>query len=168
MAEISGGHAAEQYLPENLRALRERKGISQAALAKAMKDRGWPWHQTSVSRIEAGVQALGFGETVDLAQVLGITPDRLTWAGPEAAESGLVSTAAGRLRVAWRETAVAAARLHDAREAADRRIAEAAKSRFPRVRDAARGLGEDLGDCTLDGALAEAHEIRDRTARGEG
>jgi transcriptional regulator with XRE-family HTH domain len=168
MAEISGGHAAEQYLPENLRALRERKGISQAALAKAMKDRGWPWHQTTVVRIESGAQSLGFGETVDLAQLLGVTPDRLTWAGPEAAESGLVSTAAGRLRVAWRETAEAAARLADARDSAARRITEASKSRFPRVRDAARGLGEDLGDCTLEGALAEADEIRERTARGEG
>jgi transcriptional regulator with XRE-family HTH domain len=167
MAETSGGHAAESYLPENLRALRGRKGISQAAVADAMRDRGWPWHQTTVHRIESGQQMPGFGETVDLAHVLGVTTDRLTWSGPEAAESGEVAIVHGRLREAWRETAAAAARLHAARSGAERTIAERQGSAYARVRDAARGLAEELEGATLETALGEAAEILLRAGRGE-
>lgn len=167
MAETSGGHAAESYLPENLRALRERKGMSQAALAKAMQERGWLWHQTTVVRIEAGRQSLGFGETVDVAYILGVTTDRLTWAGPEASESALVAGAHGRLREAHRETADAAARLNAARSAAERTVEERAASKYSRVRDAARALAEELGSATLETALGEAEELWRRTERGE-
>lgn len=168
MAETSGGHAAGQYLPENLRALRERKGISQAVLAKAMKDRGWPWHQTTVTRVEGGRQPVEFGEVVDLAEILGVTPDRFTWSGPEAGERELAASASARLRGAWHEVALAAARLEDARGAAGRTAERSAKSAFPRVRDAGRGIGEDLQDCTLELALAEAERIREHDRRGEG
>lgn len=167
MAETSGGHAAEGYLPENLRALRERKGMSQAALAKAMKDRGWPWHQTTVARIESGRQPLGFGETVDAADILGVKTDRLTWAGPEASESASVVAAHGRLREAWRETALAAARLRAARAAAENTVAERQGSTYSRIRDAARGLGEEIEGATLEAALAEAERLWRRTERGE-
>jgi transcriptional regulator with XRE-family HTH domain len=168
MAETSGGHAAEQYLPENLRALREQKATSQAALAKAMKDRGWPWHQTTVARVEGGRQPVGFGEVVDLAQILGVTPDRFTWSGQEAGERDHAAAASARLRGAWREAALAAARLEDARDAAARTAERAAKSAFPRVRDAARGIREDLADSTLGQALAEAERIRERDNGNEG
>ena len=167
MAETSGGHAAEQHFPENLRAMREAKGISQAAIAKAMRERGHSWHQTTVARVEAGRQPPGLGETVDLAAILGVTVDRLTWPGPEAAEHALIARAAGALRTAWRETAAGSARLQAARESAERTAAERAKSRYPRVRDAARGLAEELGDCTLQGALAEGAAMLERTRNGE-
>jgi transcriptional regulator with XRE-family HTH domain len=167
MAETSGGHAAESYLPENLRALRERKGMSQAALAKAMRDREWPWHQTTVVRIEAGRQSLAFGETVDVAHILGVTTDRLTWAGPESSEWGLVSASHGRLREAWQETADAAAQLHAARSAAERTVAERRDSKYSRVRDAVRGLAEEIESATLETALEEAQALRLRTRRGE-
>ena len=167
MAETSGGHAAETYLPENLRALRERKGMSQATLAKAMKGKGWPWHQTTVVRIESGVQSLGFGETVDLAQVLGVTTDRLTWAGPESSESALVAGARHRLRESWQEAAGAVARLRAARDGAERSAASGSNSKYSRVRDAAGALAEELREATLESALAEAEEIWQRTKRGE-
>jgi transcriptional regulator with XRE-family HTH domain len=167
MAETSGGHAAESYLPENLRALRERKGMSQAALAKAMRERDWPWHQTTVHRVESGAQSLSIGEIVDAAYVLGVTTDRLTWAGPEASESALVAAAHGRLREAWQETAGAAARLHAARDAAERTVAERGGSKYSRVRDAARGLAEELESATLETALDEAEALWRRTERGE-
>lgn len=167
MAETSGGHAAESYLPENLRALRERKGLSQAALAKAMRDRDWPWHQTTVHRVETGAQPLGIGEIVDAAHILGVTTDRLTWAGPEASESALVAAAHGRLREAWRETADAAARLKAASHAAERAVTEGGASKYGRARDAARGLAEELEAATLEAALMEAEALWQRTKRGE-
>jgi transcriptional regulator with XRE-family HTH domain len=167
MAETAGGHAAESYLPENLRALRERKGMSQAALAEAMRKRDWPWHQTTVHRVETGAQSLRIGEIVDAAHILGVTTDRLTWAGPEASESSLVAATHGRLREAWRETADAAARLKAATSAADRAVAESSASKYSRVRDAARGLAEELEATTLETALAEAEALWQRTKRGE-
>lgn len=160
MSQPSPGDAAEQYVPENLRALRERKGMSQAALAEAMRALGKRWHQTTVARIEAGQREVRFKEIVDLAAILGVTTDRFTWSGPESGERALAAMASARLRTAWRETALAAARLEDAREAAVRAAGRAAASAFPRVREAGRGIGEDIGDCTLETALAEAERIR--------
>jgi transcriptional regulator with XRE-family HTH domain len=167
MAETSGGRAAESNLPENLRALRKRKEMSQAALAAAMRERDWPWHQTTVTRVEAGRQSLSIGEMVDAAHILGVTTDRLTWAGPEASESALVAGAHGRLREAWREVADAAARLHAARDAAERTVEERGASKYGRVREAVRALGEELDGATLETALGEAEELWRRTERGE-
>jgi len=166
MADTAGGHAAGRYLPENLRALRERKGISQAALARAMKEREWPWHQTTVARVESGARPVEWGEVVDLALILGVTADRFMWSGPEAGEREMASAATARIRAAWRELALAAARLEDASDAATRTAERAAKSPFPRVRDAARGLAEDVADCTVELALAEAERIRKRDRKG--
>ena len=166
MAVISGGHAAEQHLPENLRVLRERKGMSQASLAQAMSERGWPWHQQTVYKIENGKQGVGFGEAADLAGIFGVTTDRFTWTGPETLAATLLANAAGTLRQSWREAADAVARLHAARATAGRLIAEHRDSSYPRVRDAARGLADELGDTALEGALAEGGDLWQRTAAG--
>jgi transcriptional regulator with XRE-family HTH domain len=151
----------------NLRALRERNEISQPELARRMAERGWPWHQSTVYRTESGRQPLKLGEAVDLAKILGVTTDRLAWTGPEANEREMAAGASARLRGAWRDAALAVARLEDARDAAARTAERAAKSAFPRVTDAARGIGEDLADCTIELALAEADRVRERDREGE-
>jgi transcriptional regulator with XRE-family HTH domain len=162
MTETSAGDAAERYIPENLRSLRERKGISQTKLATAMQERGRAWHQTTVARVEAGLQEVKVGELIDLAWILGVTIDRFMWSGPESGEREAVASASARLHAAWREVALAVARLRDASEAARRTAERGAKSAFPRVRDAARGLAEDMADRALESALAEAGKIAEQ------
>ena len=71
--------SANERLGTNVRALRERKGISQAKLAELMTERGWPWHQSTVYRVESGKQTVGFSEAVDLAEILRTSLDRFTW-----------------------------------------------------------------------------------------
>ena len=96
---------ADSRLGMNVRTLREQKGMPQAALARAMTQQGWQWHQSTVARIESGRQPLRLAEASALAQILGETVDRLTWTGPEIDEAGLVDRAASFLRMQFEETA---------------------------------------------------------------
>lgn len=159
---------AERRFGVNLRSLREARSMSQVRFAEEMSARGWPWHQQTVTRVETGRRMVRFGEAHAAAAILAVTLDRFGWSGPEAGERDLVATANGRLRQAWHEAALAVARLRDACDAAGRAAERAAKSAFPRVRDAARGLAEDVEDCTLETALAEADRIRERDTGGAG
>ena len=80
-----------KLLGANVGQLREKAGMSQASLAAAMSERGWPWHQSTVGRVEAGQQPLKLAEAVDLARVLKTSLDRLTWPTPEASAHGLLA-----------------------------------------------------------------------------
>lgn len=153
---------------KNLRAVREHRDMGQRELAARMAGRGFPWHQNTVTRAEAGDRVVAFYEAVALAAILGVTTDRFTWTAPETAERELAAAASARLRGAWRELALAKARLDDARDAAARTAGRGAKSEFPRVRDATRGISEDIEDCSLELALAEADRIREREREGGG
>lgn len=68
---IGGGDDAA-VIAENIRRLRKEKGLSQAALAAAMReaDQGH-WHQTTVSRVERGAQRLNLDEAEALGEILG-------------------------------------------------------------------------------------------------
>ncbi len=162
----AGPDNADERLGANVRFLRERREISQAELARRMSAAGCPWHQSTVARVEAGRQAVRASEAEALARILGVTVDRLLWASPEAKEAALASDAVGRLRRDWREAAGAVARLHAARSAASRARDRAAGSEWPRVRDMAEGLAEELEDCTLDAALKEGAAIFERDSGG--
>lgn len=76
--------SADVRLGLNVRALRERKGMSQAELVKQMRERGHRWHQQTATRVEAGEQPVRFAELESLAQILGTTLDRLSWNSGEA------------------------------------------------------------------------------------
>jgi transcriptional regulator with XRE-family HTH domain len=82
--EKAQGTEADRRLASNVRDLRERQGLSQAGLARRMSERGHPWHQSTVGRVESGIQLVRFGEASDLAAVLGTTMARLTWSSEEA------------------------------------------------------------------------------------
>jgi transcriptional regulator with XRE-family HTH domain len=69
---------AERWFGVNLAAARDRKRMSQTALGKAMALRGFPFHQTTISRIEVGLRAVRVGEALALAQILGVTFEELT------------------------------------------------------------------------------------------
>jgi transcriptional regulator with XRE-family HTH domain len=107
-----------------MRVLRKRTGLSQAALAAAMTDRGHRWHQQTVVRAENAARVLPFTEAADLAEVLGTTLDRLTRPSGEAQAVESLDAAAHSVKeahgviadgVAALLAAVAAVRAHDAR-----------------------------------------------------
>jgi transcriptional regulator with XRE-family HTH domain len=151
----SDGRAAEQYLPENLRRYRDARGMSQAALAQAMSERGWPWHQPTVYKIESGKQPVGFGEVTDLAQILGVSAERLGMPGPEDAAVAFVELAAVILSERWHDLAEAAERLERARSAAARAVsrAEREQDKYPRALESAAELALALEQRTLESAV---------------
>src|ERR1039458_7763755 len=137
---------ADQRLAYNMRVLRKRTGLSQAALAAEMAARGHPWHQQTVVRAESAARVLPLLEAHDLAEVLGTTLDRLTrpsgeaqaiesldaagWAVVQAheaiaagVEKLLAAVAAVRAHAARYERAVAP-KVQDARTDARDRVAE--------------------------------------------
>jgi transcriptional regulator with XRE-family HTH domain len=133
-----------ETLGANVRYLREHASISQTELARRMTERGWPWHQSTVYRVESGRQAVRFDEAVDLADLLGATLDRMTWAIGEAAEQELAEGALTRLKDAHVDAIQAIVQLHVARAAAERAARDAARSEYAHVREAAVPIAEGL------------------------
>lgn len=81
---------ADERFAANLRDERERQNLSQADVAKQMKDRGWRWHAQTVQRVEAGHRKVTIGEAEAIARILRTTADRLTWPGAAASAAGLM------------------------------------------------------------------------------
>jgi transcriptional regulator with XRE-family HTH domain len=142
-----------EILGANVRYLRERASISQVELARRMADRGWSWHQATVYRVETGKQPVRFDEALDLADLLGVTLDRLTWEIGQAAEEEQVTRTISSVREAMQEAAVAVTRLRYERLTAGVAARATADSDYPSVRELGAGLAEDLQSVTLDAAL---------------
>jgi transcriptional regulator with XRE-family HTH domain len=66
---------ASRWFGENLKYVRERMDESQTGLAKRMADLGFPFHQTTISRIEAGERPVQLGEALALAEIVGMGVD---------------------------------------------------------------------------------------------
>lgn len=118
-----------------------------------MTERGWLWHQSTVYRVETGKQPVRFDEALDLADLLGVTLDRLTWEIGQAAREEQVTRNISSVREAMQEAAVAVARLRYERLTAGIAARGTADSDYPSVRELGVGLAEDLQSVTLDAAL---------------
>ena len=92
---------ADERFGTNVRAERERAGISQKAIATAMNERGHAWHQQTVVRVEAGRQPVRIGEAEDLAKILHTSLDRLTWTTQEASAALFLDSVIARTEGAW-------------------------------------------------------------------
>lgn len=159
--------SADDRFGANLRAIRERRGISQAELARLMTARGQPWHQSTVARAEAGRQSVRVGEAEILAAILEVTVDQFLWIPEEAAGAAMVEAAHAGLYRAWSDAADAVARLLEARAYAGRVLAECAGSRHAKAQEACGELSRALPDYTPDTALAEG-AVRSRKGNGDG
>ena len=137
----------------NLRSLRERKGISQAALAQQMSERGKPWHQSTVYRVESGIQALQLDETEYLAEILGSTVTAFTWEPAEINESRLVYDAGTQVKIAWDAVAEAVFELMIHRSRAGSTIRQHRGSKYERVQDAIEDVRARMREYPLDEAV---------------
>lgn len=61
----------EMTFVENMRMLRERRGMSQTEFAKKASENGLSFHQPTVQRIESGQRPLKLTEALVIAQLLG-------------------------------------------------------------------------------------------------
>ena len=155
---------ADQRLAANLRTLRERKGWSQSALAQAMTERGIPWHQQTVTRIEAGQQQVRFGELMALAAVLETSLDRFTWTSPEAGATEYVYSAGTRVVRLAETVSDSVFHLLLALAAAERTLEMTKDSEYPRVQEARRDTADRVEMYDLDAAVDEG--IRRYEERG--
>jgi transcriptional regulator with XRE-family HTH domain len=153
-----------ETLGANVKYLREHASISQTELARRMTDRGWPWHQSTVYRVESGRQAVRFDEARDLADLLGVTLDRLTWAIGEAAEQELAEVALNRLHEAAGAAINAIVQLYAARAAAEQAAREASRSEHAHVREAAAPLAEGLMWTALESVVSSAEQTWEQRA----
>jgi transcriptional regulator with XRE-family HTH domain len=87
---------ADEWFAANIREERARLKMSQGELARQMAERGFPYYQQTVRRIEEGRRKVSVGEAKALAKILGTTMDRLTWPGQSASAAALLSTYTGR------------------------------------------------------------------------
>ena len=140
---------ANRHLADNLRALRERKGMSQPALAAAMNEHGIQWHQQTVARIESGQQRAKWDEVVALGVILGVAMERFTWPPAESNAADHLYMEAGRIRGSARDLMHAVGAFLSARSMAGRARESTAKYDSPRVRDAREELEDALRDYEL-------------------
>ena len=71
----------DEQFAARLREERERKGWSQADVARRMGGPEQGWHPQTVQKIESGHRKVSVGEAKALAGVFETTVDRLTWPG---------------------------------------------------------------------------------------
>jgi transcriptional regulator with XRE-family HTH domain len=144
-----------QWFGENVRKNRERKEMSQGDVVREMTARGWPWHQSTVYKVEHGTRRTEAFEVLDLAEILGVPIAHLFWPPAEVNETGMVWMAIGRLRLSWNEAAEAAHRLEASRAWAGRTLAQSGDSKYQRVRETCAELEAELAEKTLEAAFEE-------------
>lgn len=160
-------HAAEaRRFGQNLRAVRDRRDLSQDDLAGKMAALGHKWHPSTVARLENGERRATWMEVRDLARILEVTMDRFTWAPAEEAEAAFVSTTAATLRQAAEDVRVAVATLLAARHVGRLRADERQDSQYERVRNAVHDLEGDLETATLDAAIAAGEALWEKERHG--
>jgi len=167
----SNAEELDRRLAMNVQSL--RGAMSQDVLAAAMRARGVPWHQQTVGRIESGQQKVKLAEAVILADVLGVTLDRLTLSSPESDAMEMVISAGADLEASAGYVARFVHALLTARERAAKVLADTDAGQSPRVQALRAEAAVRLGRHTLDAAVAEGvrryeeHEDpENRTGRG--
>lgn len=144
-----------QRFGENVKALRKRAGMSQADLAKRMAERGWPWHQNTVYRIENGGQAVRLFEAAAVAAVLQTSIDRLLWPTPEASATEHVTAAGTKVRTQYEAVAEAVQRMLLDVRYAERALAETKGNTSERVQEARRDTAGRLTEYGVQQAIDE-------------
>lgn len=77
-AMLDGPTDQERLFGGNLKMVREARGLTQTALAKKMAERGFPFHQMTISRIESGERPPRLSEAIALAEIVETTVEHLT------------------------------------------------------------------------------------------
>jgi transcriptional regulator with XRE-family HTH domain len=154
----------DEIFGSNLRAIRERQGMSQVALAEAMTERGSRWVQQTVAQTEAGKRPPRFTEARHLAEILRTSTDRFTWEGPEANETLMVNGAAAQLLQRYEAVADAVFVLLLGQDRVARVLAQTGDSKYERVQEAREDAAYRAGMYSLRYAVGKG--IRKYRERG--
>jgi transcriptional regulator with XRE-family HTH domain len=151
----------------NLRKMREKAGMAQAALADAMRGRGRPWYQSTTGRVESGKQPATYADAVALAAIFGVTLERFRWKPGEGNAIDMLDMAADRLRHAFHETARTIAAQRSAEALAGRALDDSSQYKHPRVLDARESLEQTIEEYgPVESAVAEGNRIYESLHEG--
>lgn len=163
---VTQSEPEDEIFGSNLRVIRERRGISQADLARAMSGRGLPWHQQTVAQTEAGKRPARWSEARALAVILGTPLDRFALPSAEASELEAVLKTGAALRQRWEQAAQAVAGLLDSHAKAAWVLDLTEGSKHERVREVRDELAARMVTHDLEAAVAEG--TRQAGERGAG
>lgn len=163
-----GQRGPDQRLAENVRFFRDLKKMSQADLARLMKERGHQvWHQQTVAATESGERPARWAEVLSLAEIFGVHVDRLDAFTGEAAEAEMLYQRGARVRITARELSRAVTIFLAAVAHAELGLAKPPEHATQRV-EAARDAVEDaVSECTLDGAVQAGIDAYEAVPEGE-
>ena len=151
----------------NVRRLRERRELSQTALADAMREHGHPWHQSTVYRIESGRQPVSYWEAVDLAEILETSMDSFAWKPAEENAADHLYMEANRLRGCARDLMYAIGALLSARGLSEGTLRNTAKYDSARLRDARLEVEDALKANDLLDVINEGIRQYENQAEGD-
>jgi transcriptional regulator with XRE-family HTH domain len=115
----------DDWFTVNIRARREKLGMSQADLAQKMVALGWRYYPQTIHRIESGQRKVTVGEAEAVAHVLGTSVYRLTWPDTVSDTVNLFTSLAEQADQAFEEIAAWTGRLLDARLQIERNLEDA-------------------------------------------
>jgi transcriptional regulator with XRE-family HTH domain len=122
---VPSGNPVDELFAANLRAARERAGLSQEGLAAKMAASGHPMRQQVIARIEAGLRPVRLGEAMALAEAVGTTAGTLAMPPAIVAEAAALAEEASQARAAHAAAIEQAARFAVLRESLAARVARA-------------------------------------------
>ena len=147
--------SAAEYVGQNVRLYRDRKGISQRGLIEALATHGFTWYQQTVRRVESGRQSLKLEEAGALADILSIPVHLLLRPSSETQATEALYSA--RLAVIEAHEAVAAAvlALLDSAAAAQHRAGLFDDNSSDRVKEAREEVLAAADEYDVNSAVAE-------------
>jgi transcriptional regulator with XRE-family HTH domain len=149
------GRQADERFRVNFKAARERAGLTQEAVARAMAEAEFAFVQQTIARIELGRRKVSFGEAVALARAVGSTADALSRPPGLALEGWRILDAARQARESHATITVEARKFRDARARLERAAAKAAKDGTAHELADELSVGKRALTLDLDSALKE-------------
>jgi transcriptional regulator with XRE-family HTH domain len=162
---------ADERFAANIREERGRRKLSQGELARRMAERGFPYYQQTVRRIEEGRRKVSVGEATALAEILGTTMDRLTWPGRAASAGALLDMTIARGQNGWEAIAEGTGELLWAQYQLEVSIAEAERAGYygsDKIRvitDEARAVMQMVPEDAVAEGRKHHEELRETGAR---
>lgn len=149
---------------DNVRRLRERKGISQSDVAREMAALGWDWHQSTCYKTEQAGRRTEAAEAHDLARILDVPLAHLFRPGPEADAIVRAGQASMSLHRNWANAATAVDGLLTARDEAAKIVRQGERSECESVREACAELAADLARMTVESVTGNSTGTRTEAA----
>ncbi len=137
----------DKWFAVNLRAARERAGLSQEDLAQRMREAGFKFHQQTIGRIEAKERSVRVGEALAFARIVKTNLDALARPPETTRQAMVLKGATGRL---WK--------LRDDLRGTQREIAGAVERLEALV---ARLKGSDMADVLAEEIRAAERALKE-------